>query len=235
MGKGLGKVQTPQKADYALLPGAVYVGQMFKKAFATGVIKKNPYEQVEIKKYAPQKRSALTVDEQAAFLAAAKSSVHFLLYRFLLSTGLRIGEALAITHADLKDGKVNVSKDIVFIDGQAIVQPPKSKAAFRSVPVPGDIYAEMQKIKTERIFPQPYNTVRLALKSLSKKLGFTVSAHILRHTYATRLEEAGISPKIKQYLLGHATVDITQNVYTDAQSDYINSVSDRIRSIFYTK
>ena len=118
-----------------------------------------------------------------------------------------------------------MSKDIVFIGGKEIVQPPKSKAAFRSVPVPGDIYEEMQKAKTERIFPCTYTAIN----------GFTVSAHILRHTYATRLEEAGISPKIKQYLLGHATVDITQNVYTDAQSDYINSVSDRIRAIFDTK
>ena len=242
-GKTIGSITTDDLQQFftSLPPSrsrdlcAVYVGQLFKKAFVTGVIKKNPYEQVEIKKHAPQKRSALTVDEQAAFLAAAKSSVHFLLYRFLLSTGLRIGEALAITHADLKDGKVNVSKDIVFIGGKEIIQPPKSKAAFRSVPVPGDIYEEMQKAKTERIFPCTYTAINMALKKLSKKLGFTVSAHILRHTYATRLEEAGISPKIKQYLLGHATVDITQNVYTDAQSDYINSVSDRIRAIFDTK
>ena len=242
-GKTIGSITTDdlQKFFTSLPPSrsrdlcAVYVGQLFKKAFVTGVIKKNPFEQVEIKKHAPQKRSALTLDEQAAFLAAAKSSVHFLLYRFLLSTGLRIGEALAITHEDLKDGKVSVSKDIVFIDGKEIVQPPKSKAAFRSVPVPGDIYEEMQKAKTERIFPCTYTAINVALKKLSKKLGFTVSAHILRHTYATRLEEAGISPKIKQYLLGHATVDITQNVYTDAQSDYINSVSDRIRAIFDTK
>ena len=242
-GKTIGSITTDdlQRFFTSLPPSrsrdlcAVYVGQLFKKAFVTGVIKKNPYEQVEIKKHAPQKRNALTLDEQAAFLAAAKSSVHFLLYRFLLSTGLRIGEALAITHEDLKDGKATVSKDIVFIDGQAIVQSPKSKAAFRSVPVPGDIYEEMQKAKTERIFPCTYTAINMALKKLSKKLGFSVSAHILRHTYATRLEEAGIPPKVKQYLLGHATVDITQNVYTDAQSDYINSVSDRIRSIFDTK
>ena len=175
------------------------------------------------------------MDEQAVFLSAAKSSVHFLLYRFLLSTGLRIGEALAITHEDLKDGKVSVSKDIVFIDGKEVVQPPKSKAAFRSVPVPSDIYAEMQKAKTERIFTQSYNAVRLSLKSISQKLGFAVSAHILRHTYATRLEEAGISPKIQQYLLGHSKVDISQNIYTDAQNAYINSISDKICGIFDTK
>ena len=175
------------------------------------------------------------MDEQAAFLAAAKTSVHFLLYRFLLSTGLRIGEALAITHKDLKDRKVSVSKDIVFIGGKEIVQPPKSKAAFRSVPVPSDIYAEMLSTTSERIFTQSYNAVRLAFKTLSQKLSFTVSAHILRHTYATRLEEAGISPKIQQYLLGHSKVDISQNIYTDAQSAYINSVSDKICAIFDTK
>ena len=242
-GKTIGSITTDdlQKFFTSLPPSrsrdlcAVYVGQLFKKAFVTGVIKKNPYEQVEIKKHAPQKRSALTLDEQAAFLAAAKSSVHFLLYRFLLSTGLRIGEALAITHADLKDGKVNVSKDIVFIGGKEIVQPPKSKAAFRSVPVPGDIYQAMQNTNSERIFPCTYVAINMALKKLSKKLGFTVSAHILRHTYATRLEEAGIPPKVKQYLLGHATVDITQNVYTDAQSAYINSLSEKICAVFDTK
>ena len=242
-GKTIGSITTDdlQRFFTSLPPSrsrdlcAVYVGQLFKKAFVTGVIKKNPFEQVEIKKHAPQKRSALTVDEQAAFLAAAKSSVHFILYRFLLSTGLRIGEALALSPADLKDGKVDVSKDIVFIGGKEIIQPPKSKAAFRSVPVPNDIYDALEKVKTKRIFPCTYAAINTALKKLSKKLGFTVSAHILRHTYATRLEEAGISPKIKQYLLGHATVDITQNVYTDAQSDYINSVSDRIRGIFDTK
>lgn len=242
-GKTIGSITTDDLQQFftSLPPSrsrdlcAVYVGQLFKKAFVTGIIKKNPYEQVEIKKHAPQKRSALTVDEQAAFLAAAKSSVHFLLYRFLLSTGLRIGEALAITHADLKDGKVNVSKDIVFIGGKEIIQPPKSKAAFRTVPVPGDIYQAMQNTNSERIFPCTYVAINIALKKLSKKLGFTVSAHILRHTYATRLEEAGIPPKVKQYLLGHATVDITQNVYTDAQSAYINSLSDKICAVFDTK
>ena len=214
---------------------AVYVGQLFKKAYGTGIIKKNPFEQVELKKHTPKKRNALTVDEQAAFLATAQSSVHFLLYKFLLATGLRIGEALALSPADLKYGKASVSKDIVFIAKEAIIQTPKSAAAFRSVPVPNDIYAELCKIKTSRIFPVSYGAVSMSMKKLSKKLGFTVSAHILRHTYATRLEEAGIPPKVKQYLLGHATLDMTQNVYTDAQNDYIESVSDRVRAVFDTK
>ncbi len=41
-----------------------------------------------------------------------------------------------------------------------------------------------------------------------------VTAHILRHTYITRLFEAGLDIKEIQYLAGHSTVDITLDIYT---------------------
>lgn len=213
---------------------AVYVGQIFKKAFSTGLIKRNPYENVELRRHEAKHREALTPEQQAAFLAATAQSVHSLLFRFLLATGLRIGEALALTPADIGNDTVTVNKDVVFIGGEAIVQPPKSKAAFRTVPIPHELCEELPKTG-ERIFPASYNSVRMAFKNASKKLGFHVSAHILRHTYATRLEEAGIPPKVKQYLMGHASLEMTQNVYTDAQGHYIESVSDRVRGLFDTK
>ena len=34
--------------------------------------------------------------------------------------------------------------------------------------------------------------------------------------------------KIKQYLLGHATLEMTQNIYTDVQDDYVYSLSEKI-------
>lgn len=42
-----------------------------------------------------------------------------------------------------------------------------------------------------------------------------ITAHVLRHTFATRMCEAGANPKATQGLLGHANIDITMNVYTD--------------------
>ena len=213
---------------------AVYVGQIFKKAFSTGIIKRNPYENVELRRHEAKHREALTPEQQEAFLATTAQSVHSPLFRFLLATGLRIGEALALTPADIGNDSVTVNKDIVFIDGKPIVQPPKSKAAFRTVPVPHALCEELPKTGN-RVFTTSYNSVRMAFKSAAKKLGFPVSAHVLRHTYATRLEEAGIPPKVKQYLMGHASIEMTQNVYTDTQGHYIKSVSDRIRGIFDTK
>ncbi len=38
--------------------------------------------------------------------------------------------------------------------------------------------------------------------------------HILRHTACTRLAETGLEPKVLQYIMGHANVSITLDVYT---------------------
>ena len=40
-----------------------------------------------------------------------------------------------------------------------------------------------------------------------------VSAHILRHTGCTRMAEAGIDPKVLQYVMGHADIGVTMSIY----------------------
>ena len=87
----------------------------------------------------------------------------------------------------------------------------------------------MIKIEREELFPCSYNAVKKSAQKIAKNTGIKVTPHILRHTYSTRLEEAGISPKVKQYLMGHASIEVTQNTYTDVQEDYIYSMSDIIR------
>jgi len=38
--------------------------------------------------------------------------------------------------------------------------------------------------------------------------------HALRHSYATRLFEAGVPPKTVQALMGHYDISITMDIYT---------------------
>lgn len=45
------------------------------------------------------------------------------------------------------------------------------------------------------------------------------SCHTLRHTYATRLCEAGINIKVIQDVLGHADIDTTMNIYINVTSE----------------
>lgn len=52
-----------------------------------------------------------------------------------------------------------------------------------------------------------------ATKTVAKKVGFPVNFHSFRHTHATKLIEAGVSPKVVQERLGHADISTTLNLY----------------------
>lgn len=49
------------------------------------------------------------------------------------------------------------------------------------------------------------------------------SAHTFRHTFATRCIEAGVSPKTLQKYLGHATLEMTMNLYVHITEDFEKS------------
>lgn len=50
-----------------------------------------------------------------------------------------------------------------------------------------------------------------------------ISCHILRHTFTTRMCEAGVNIKIIQDTLGHADVSTTLNIYADVTKDFRRS------------
>lgn len=210
------------------------LNQLFTKALKNGIIKTNPCEGIEIKAYQYKHKEGLTIEEQKSFLNYTANTKYSLLWRLLLSTGIRIGEALALLKSDIdfQNCTISINKDVVFINGERIEQPPKTAAAIRTLPLPQNICEELFKIETDILFPYTYNAVRIAIQKIAKQTGINVSAHVLRHTYSDRLEEAGIPPKVKQYLLGHTKLDITQNTYTEAQKHYIEAHAENIRKLF---
>lgn len=61
------------------------------------------------------------------------------------------------------------------------------------------------------------------------------SGHCFRHTYATRCFEAGVSPKVVQKQLGHASLKMTMDLYThlleeqrDNELEKLSSYSDSV-------
>ena len=215
----------------------VNVNQVFTKAQRGGLIKINPCDNLEIKKPKEKHIEGLTPEQQRQFVEFTADSKYSLLFRFLLATGVRVGEALALfkSDVDMMGRTVFITKDVVFIKGQRIEQPPKTEAAVRTLPLSEELCAELLELPEGLLFPYTYNAVRLAIEKIEKQLGFKVTAHVLRHTYSDRLEEAGIPPKVKQYLMGHAKLDTTQNKYTEAQKHYVEAHSEAIRRLFDTK
>lgn len=49
----------------------------------------------------------------------------------------------------------------------------------------------------------------------------TITAHILRHTACTRMAETDLDMKVVQYVMGHANINVTMEVY--------NHITDRSR------
>ncbi len=109
-----------------------------------------------------EEKHALTQEEQAAFLGWARRSpdycVYVPLFVVLLGTGLRIGEALALTWSDvdLKNNIINVNKTLtykVMEDGKADfrINPPKTKAGKRDVPIFSDVREVLLELKKERL------------------------------------------------------------------------------------
>ncbi|WP_081800473.1 tyrosine-type recombinase/integrase [Metaclostridioides mangenotii] len=59
--------------------------------------------------------------------------------------------------------------------------------------------------------------------------------HALRHTYATRLFEAGVPPKTVQALMGHYDISITMDIYTHVMKDSKLEAVEKINDIFELK
>lgn len=62
------------------------------------------------------------------------------------------------------------------------------------------------------------------------------SSHTFRHTFATRCFEAGIEPKTVQSYLGHATLQMTMDLYThvmaEHQSNQMDKLNNKMNEIF---
>lgn len=58
------------------------------------------------------------------------------------------------------------------------------------------------------------------------------SAHCFRHTFATRCFEAGIQPKTVQAYLGHATLQMTMDLYTSVMPKHMASEMEKVESVF---
>lgn len=151
-----------------------------------------------------------------------KNSVdcHFGLFAYVvLFTGMRRGEALALTDKDIdfKCKTISVNKSVYFVGNQPRIKSTKTVAGTREIYLL-DCLADKLKGKKGYIFggdkPMTEQAFQRAWEHYAKDSGVTVTPHQLRHAYATLLYDAGIDPKSAQRLLGHSDYKTTMDIYT---------------------
>ena len=69
-------------------------------------------------------------------------------------------------------------------------------------------------------------------KSEGKKVQMPhISAHVLRHTGCTRMSEAGIDPKVLQYIMGHSKISVTMEVYNHVSAERNHKEMEKLERI----
>jgi integrase len=153
-----------------------------------------------------------------------------------LYSGLRRGEALALRYEDIdrEAGVIHVTKAVEFVGNDPHIKPPKTAAGYRDAVLLDALAAAIPKKKKGLLFPREDGG--LLTKTQYRKrwikycqaIGHDLTAHQLRHGFATILYEAGIPDKDAQELLGHSSITVTRDVYTHIRQSRKNDTAGQL-------
>jgi len=137
-----------------------------------------------------------------------------------LLSGCRKSEPLGIKWTD-----IDIMSKRIHISGT------KTDNANRYIPLFPEFELLLEGIDrvSEFVFPYNENIVKCSFRRLKDKYKLPYSIHSLRHTFATRCLENGISYNTVQKWLGHAQASTTLNIYTHVQTDFEREEIDKFR------
>lgn len=199
------------------------VHMIYNNAILNGTAKVNPCTAVRTPRNLPSTRRELPDDEAIAAVKTGGGCTFGLFALICLYSGLRRGEVLALTYGDIdrQHKVIHVTKSVEFIGNNPHIKPPKTNAGNRDAILLDALAEQIPKgRKNDYIFARSDGGLltktqyRKRWKKYCEEIGHELTAHQLRHGFATILFEAGIDDKSAQELLGHASIVTTRDIYT---------------------
>lgn len=228
-----------------------YAAKVLNYAIKHGYLEKNPFDLVEMPK--PKKQISLEDEEEFSNFyereqllqllegfKATSSMMVYTLFHLLAYSGMRKGEALALTWNDInfEENVVRINKAISRgFDCKLYLKTTKNgvvrtiKMDQESMHLLANWKTQQEKIYTNKSlgtsskkqlvfsnrnndFIQPVQTQKWLYQILKKFNLPKITTHGLRHTHCSLLFEAGASIKEVQERLGHTDVKTTMDIYT---------------------
>lgn len=230
------EIKKNKMADKTARTQLMVVNLVFRYAVQCGDVDANPARDLEVPRNLKKDRRDIASDEDIKRVKAGFDAPFGAFAYWALYTGLRRNELLALTWADvdLKNRVIHVTKSCFRdSDGKVKAKAPKTQSGVRDVPIP-DKLAEKITPGKGLVFPGESGYMTNGMwerhwKHYTEATGVTCTPHQLRHAYATMLYEAGdkVSLEDAQYLLGHANLQTTADIYThirDVKTEKIKKV-----------
>jgi integrase/recombinase XerD len=175
----------------------------------------------------------LDAGQVAAILAACEHLRDRFLLALLAETGMRIGQALGLRHADF----VSRSREVRIVPRAGNANGARAKLREPAViPVSTPLvrlyseymHTEYGGLDSDYVFvnlfaepvgqPLHYRTVHQLISRIAKRTGIAFTAHMLRHTHATELIRNGVPIEIVARLLTHRSSTTTSQTYIHLQA-----------------
>ena len=233
------------------------LSEVFQHAYTEGDILKNPMANVIMakrSKFKPERKMLILEDAEVKRLEEAAREkygtgrplfVHGNLIVFMLHTGLRCGELLALEWSDIdfESKTVSINKNLAKVKNRDTgkdtskstlqVKGTKTSSSNRIIPLNSkaiNALRELQMIYRQCGIKSKYvacsqkggfltnNRMHNLLERMLKHTGIDkpLTIHQLRHTFASRALNAGVSISVVSKWMGHASISTTYNIYIHA-------------------
>lgn len=199
----------------------------------------NPARELEVPKGLTKKERQMPSDEDIKRIKTSRGCTFGDFAYWLLYTGLRRSELLALTweDVDMEAREITVNKSIYQVNNKVYVKPPKTEKGNRIVPLL-DRLAAVITPGTGLIFPDyktggyiNENHFQTLWEKYRRESGVSCTPHQLRHAFATMCFEADIDESDLQYILGHAQISTTKDIYTQIRKQRREKVQAKILGI----
>lgn len=164
------------------------------------------------------------------------------IFNLLYWTGVRSGELLALTlnDFDFDENTISITKTYTRLDGQDIINEPKTPKSKRTIAVPRSIMKLVQDYSEqlpeyepgERLFP--YTKFYLAhemQRGCRKSDVQRIRIHDIRHSHASLLIELGYSPLLIAERLGHENIETTLQTYSHLYPNKQGELAEQLEAI----
>lgn len=182
-----------------------------------------------------------TQEQYERFSQAVNKSGMKLAFDILFYTGMRSGEMLALTPADiLPSKKIDINKNYTKIRGEELFLEPKTPKAKRCISIPDFLYDDIQSYisrlygieKGDRIFYFQKTALEKEMKRVTKEVGLPpIRVHDLRHSHASMLIDMGFSALEIADRLGHESVKTTLDTYSHLYPDKDQKLADKLNDL----